>query len=92
MYSGGLPILYPFACVFFFVLYWFYKILLLKYYEKTTRFNEQLPLVAIHWIKVGVVLHGIVTLGMITNSNLLPTKELWDAMGEQEINDYGSSS
>jgi hypothetical protein len=46
MYSGGLPILYPFACIFFFILYWVYKGLLLKYYEKTTRFNEQLPLFA----------------------------------------------
>jgi len=44
MYSTGLPLLYPFAAIFYFVLYWVYKGLLIKYYEKTTRFNEELPL------------------------------------------------
>jgi hypothetical protein len=43
MFSTGLPILYPFACIFFFVLYWVYKFLLVKYYKKTTRFNEEIP-------------------------------------------------
>lgn len=38
-YSVGLPILYPFACVFYMVLYWVYKFLLLKYYARTNKFN-----------------------------------------------------
>lgn len=91
MYSGGLPILYPFACIFFFVLYWVYKGLLLKYYEKTTRFNEQLPLFATHWIKLGIIIHGFITLTMITNSHLLPTAEIWEAMSEQQVLENGTS-
>ena len=81
-YSGGLPILYPFACVFFFLLYWIYKTLLLKYYEKTTRFNEEMPLFVTHWIKLGVVFHGLITLFMITNSSLLPTQEIFEEIAE----------
>ena len=92
MYSGGLPILYPFASIFFFVLYWIYKTLLLKYYEKTTRFNEVMPLFVTHWIKIGVLLHCLVTLGMITNSNLLPRQEIWESIHEQQILNYGSIS
>jgi hypothetical protein len=75
MFSAGLPILYPFACIAFFVLYWVYKFLLLKYYEKTTRFNEQLPLYSITWIKFSILLHGVVGLFMYTNSDLFPQND-----------------
>ena len=72
MYSTGLPVLYPFACVFYAVLYWVYKFLLLKYYERTNRFNEELPIYATGYIKVGLVLHGIFGGFMLTNSRLIP--------------------
>ena len=75
MYSTGLPILYPFACVAYFILYWVYKSLLLKYYEKTTRFNEQLPIYSINWIRASILLHGIVGLFMYTNSELFPSND-----------------
>lgn len=90
MYSAGLPILYPFACVFYMVLYWVYKFLLLKYYEKTTRFNEQLPLYTTNWIKIGLILHGIVGGLMITNSNLLPPDDINKNPEEQYILAYGT--
>ena len=85
MYSTGLPILYPFACVFYFVLYWVYKTLLLRYYEKTTKFNEQLPLFTTHWMKVGVLLHGITGLFMYTNSKLIPNPEYLDEKRARQI-------
>jgi hypothetical protein len=72
MYSAGLPILYPLACAFYFGLYWVYKFLLLKYYEKTTQFNEELPLHVTSWMKVGLFIHGVITLFMLTNSKLIP--------------------
>jgi hypothetical protein len=40
MFSTGMPILYPFGFLFYGVLYWVYKLLLLKYYSRTNRFNE----------------------------------------------------
>ena len=75
MFSAGLPILYPFACIAFFVLYWVYKFLLLKYYEKTTRFNEELPMYSITWIKFAILIHGILGLLMYTNSDLFPEND-----------------
>jgi len=72
MYSTGLPILYPFAALFYFVLYWVYKILLLKYYERTTNFNEELPLFSTKWIKLGLIFHGVMGGLMTTNSDLMP--------------------
>lgn len=75
MYSAGLPILYPFACLFYMVLYWVYKGLLLKFYARTTKFNEELPLFAIFYIKVGIVLHGVSSLFILSNTELLYSEE-----------------
>lgn len=83
MYSGGLPILYPFASIFFLVLYWVYKFLLVKFYEKTTKFNEGLPLFATQLFKFGIIIHGIITAVMLTNSKLFP-----DQSDEQLLAEY----
>lgn len=40
MFSTGMPILYPFAFIFYFIHYWVYKFLLIKFYAKTTKFNQ----------------------------------------------------
>jgi hypothetical protein len=74
-YSSGLPILYPFAAIFFAVLYAVYKFLLLKYYAKTTKFNEELPMISIAYIKVALVIHMVFTVFMISNAKLLPLQE-----------------
>merc|ERR1711998_19684 len=42
------------------------------YYERTNRFNEELPIYATGYIKVGRVLHGIFGGFMLTNSRLIP--------------------
>ena len=71
MFSTGLPILYPFACIFFFVLYWVYKFLLIKYYKKTTRFNEEIPVESLNYFKFAILMHILIGGAMISNSNLL---------------------
>jgi hypothetical protein len=83
MYCTGLPILYPFAFVFYFVNYWMFKSLLLKYYGSTTLFNEDLALYSIGWIKYGLFFHGATTLLMLSNNDLFPiSKEnLLDVFG-----------
>jgi len=90
MYSTGMPILYPFAAVFYFVLYWVYKFLLLKYYEKTTKFNEELPLYCTHWIKFGVLIHGLIGFMMITNSSLIPNDNFWSNKSSYWTSNFGT--
>lgn len=75
MYSTGMPLLYPFAAVFYGVLYWVYKFLLLKFYQRTNKFNEELPIFSTNFIKFGLVLHGIFGGLMLTNSSLIPVTE-----------------
>lgn len=72
MYSTGMPILYPFATVFFFVFYWVYKGLLLKYYGKTTKFNQEIPIKSMWWVKFGLVMHIIIGSIMLSNENFFP--------------------
>ena len=72
MYSTGLPIMYFLAAVFYFIFFWIYKGLLIKYYEKTTKFNEELPIYAHSWVEGALILHGIVGAFMISNYDLLP--------------------
>ena len=75
MFSAGLPILYPFACAAFFVLFWVYKLLLLKYYKITTNFNQDLPTFSITLVKYGLLLHGVFGLAMYTNNDLFPMND-----------------
>lgn len=92
MYSTGLPILYPFACVFYFVLYWVYKCLLLKFYARTTKFNQDIPIKSVQWIKVGIVLHVAIGSIMLSNNRFFPQEKKDDketALGKYANLDLG---
>jgi len=72
MYSTGIPILYLFGAVFFTGFYWIYKFLLLKYYQRTAKFNEGLPYNATTWMRAALLLHIVIGGFMVTNSQILP--------------------
>lgn len=72
MYSTGLPILYPFAALFYCILYWVYKGLLLKYYARTTKFNEDIPIQSMAWVKFGLFIHLFIGSIMLSNQNFFP--------------------
>ena len=72
MYSSGMPILYPFAAVFYCVLYWVYKGLLLKYYGKTTKFNQEIPINSMWWVKFGIIMHIMIGSIMLSNKDFFP--------------------
>lgn len=72
-FSSGMPILYPIAMVSFMLLYVIYKTLLIKYYTKTTAFNQELPDFAIFYFKIGIFIHVIMAAFIFSNENLLST-------------------
>lgn len=74
MYSSGIPILYPLAFVFYVIVYWVYKCLLLKFYRTTSNFNERLVLESISLIKYGIYLHMLLGVVMFSNSNILSSE------------------
>ena len=71
MFSAGMPILYFFAALFYFLFYWIYKVLLLKFYSRTTRFNEVIPQYSMQFIKFGLLMHGLTSLVILSNSDLM---------------------
>ena len=75
MYSSGLPILYLVSCLFYFILYWVYKILLLKFYQRTVKFNEGLAVYSIKYIKYGVFFHMVIGGIMYSNSRIMQGEE-----------------
>ena len=72
-YSGGQPLLYPVGFINFFMIYWVFKILLTKYYKKTTAFNHELPIKSISYFRISLAFHFIISLVSFTNSNILST-------------------
>jgi hypothetical protein len=74
MFSTGIPILYPFAVVMYLGVYWVYKFLLIKFYQKTTKFNYNLPVYTTQYIKIGVFFHILIGGLMVTNNDIIPSK------------------
>ena len=72
MFSTGMPLLYLLAAIFYTVLYWVYKFLLLKFYMCTSRFNEGLPISATSTAKIALLFHVVFGGYMVTNSTILP--------------------
>lgn len=72
MYSSGLPIMYPLAAIFYMVLYWVYKGLLLKYYARTTVFDKDIPIESLSWVKFGLFAHLFIGSIMLSNQNFFP--------------------
>lgn len=73
MFSSGLPVLYIVATIFFMSLYWVQKIMLLKVYQRTSSFNEDLALTAIGYIKIGLLFHVLIGVFMYTNNAIIST-------------------
>ena len=70
-FSSGMPILYPIAAVFYFVMFYVNKFLLLKYFAKTARFGHNLPRQSVDYMKWGMVFHMIIGALMFTNSSII---------------------
>lgn len=57
LYSGGLPILYPVAAIFFFITYWMDKCLLFHCYRKPVQFDNYLAKGTLGYFKYILVGH-----------------------------------
>lgn len=82
MFSSGLQVLYPLSLLFYLVLYWVYKTLLLKYYQRSSKFNERLALHSIRYLKWGVFFNLLV-------STVIYTGDLVNS--DQKRSDYSKS-
>lgn len=60
------------------VLYWVYKGLLLKYYARTTKFNQEIPIESMTWFKVALFFHLFIGSIMLSNQSFFPPQEADD--------------
>ena len=63
-----MPILYPIAALYYLVTYWMDKWLMLNFYRRSISFNEDVPVQSLSLFKYPILIHGIVSIGMLSNS------------------------
>jgi len=71
IYSGGLPILYPIASIYFFVTYWTDKWLLTKYYKEPPQYSAKMVKEIANSFKFCIVLHCVVTYLMYKDPQIM---------------------
>lgn len=59
LYSGGLPVMYPTAFIFFFITYWFDKCLLFNCYRRPIKFDNYLAKRTLGYFKFILLLHVV---------------------------------
>jgi len=75
LYSSGMPILYPVGFVFYLATYFANKLLIIKFYQKSRTLTRTIPIFSQRFLKVGLVLHMIGALFMLTNPDAFTTKQ-----------------
>ena len=75
-HSSGMPVLYIIGFINYFLTYWIYKILLVKHYSKTVAFNEDLPLLSINYIRIGIGFHLIEGAVVFSNSKIISDAQI----------------
>jgi len=73
LYSGGMPILYPIAALYFFVAYWMDKCLLFCCYRKPIQFDSYLARSSVALYKYILILHILGFILMFGLTPILPT-------------------
>lgn len=82
LFSGGIPSLYIYASLFFGFTYAVNKVLLVKFYSKTTQLKRTIPDYSLKLFKYSLVAHMICGTFMLTNPNIL---NLADDLGENVL-------
>jgi hypothetical protein len=71
MYGGGMPILYPIACMSFLLFFWVDKFLIVRYYRHPPEYDARLSRWAVFVMSFAVVLHLGFTIWAYTTPGLL---------------------
>jgi len=71
IYSGGLPVLYPIASIYFFFTYWTDKWLLIKYYKEPPQYSYKMVKDIANTFKFCIVLHFAITYAMYKDPKIM---------------------
>jgi hypothetical protein len=66
-YSTGLPLMYFILTLYYLFAYWFNKIMLMRYYQKTYEFNESMTINSISSFKFAIFIHMCTSIWKLSN-------------------------
>ena len=75
MYSSGMPLLYAIGIVFYTVTYLLHKLLIIKFFKKSTTSTRTIPMAAVQFLKIGLICHMICAAFMLTNPTIFEVRE-----------------
>jgi hypothetical protein len=75
MYGTGMPILYLFGFISFWLTYWVDKWTLLRIYQTPPMFNKELLKTSREWINVAIIIHFVFGFWMYSNSLIFETSK-----------------
>lgn len=70
-YSGGLPVLYPIASIYFFITYWVDKYLLINHYKEPPNYDSLMIKEIIYTFKWAFVCHCIIAISMYNRPKIM---------------------
>ena len=73
LYSSGMPIIYLAGLVFYTVTYYANKLFIFKFYQKSMTLTRTIPLFSLKYLKLGMIIHIIGALFMLTNPTIFET-------------------
>lgn len=65
-----MPVLYLIGLLYYFIFYWVYKVLILKYFQKATTFNQTVAIKATNMIHFAIVWHIVIASLMFSNTDI----------------------
>ena len=74
MYSSGMPIMYFIGFVFYTITFLVNKMLIIKFYKKSSTLTRTIPLASMGFMKYGLLLHMFNACWMLTNSEIFSVK------------------
>ena len=78
LFSPGMPILYGFAALYFFITYWTDKFLLFNCYKKPVKFDNYIATKTLSWFKWVFLAHVIQAFNMFGNTPILANTEAYE--------------
>jgi hypothetical protein len=87
-YGTGLPILYSLTFFFFLIQFWAFFFANVCCFRKSRFLNEELPMMSISYLKLGLVFHFISTFALLLDNSLLPVQEYTKVYYNEDYNNF----
>jgi len=87
-YGTGLPILYGLTCFFFLIQFWAFFFATVCCFKKSRFLNEELPMMSMSYLKLGLAFHFISTFALLLDNSLLPVPAYTKVFYNDDYNSF----